>query len=328
MPKPDPAIEKLKRLSNLPAEATADEIAQLLRSSLADRSNRVVERAAEMAGEAGDESFVTDLLQAYRRLMDDPIKNDPGCLGKTAIVAALVQLEHKEAEIFREGIAYRQPEPIWGGEVDTAAELRGICAVGLTGAVSPVEVLNRCAVLLMDNCYEARCGAARAIGTMAKAEGAALLRLKLLMGDAAADVLGECCSALLRVDRSAGVAFVVQLLESRNGDMCVQAGLALGELRLPETFEPLRAAWRRQGDEFVRKSLLICIGLLRSAESSEFLLSLIDRRDLQSAADAIKALHVVGRAGEELRPRIQAAVDAIGDVRLKRTFEEEWREKL
>jgi HEAT repeat protein len=317
---------RLAALNALGESLQSPDAIDLVRKSLADRSNHVVGRAADIIGEADDERFVGDLLRAYERLMVDPQKCDPGCLGKTAIVRALVKLKHEDAELYRQGIEYKQPDPVWGGSKETAGELRGLCAAGLVQCASAVEVLNRCAVLLVDSCAEARMGAARAIAALRQPEGAPLVRLKLLVGDANGEVIGECCAALLRLDREQGVGFVVRFLRSDDADVCVQAALALGESRLPGTFTPLRQAWERQREPAVRESLLICIGLLRSAEASEFLLALIGSDQPGAATDAIKALKAFGKTSD-LRQRIEAAVKATGNPRLTRVFETQWGDK-
>jgi HEAT repeat protein len=317
---------KLAALNALRENLESRDTIDLLRQSLADPSNHVVGRAAAIIAETENESFVADLLDAYRRLMTDPLKKDSGCVGKTAIVRALVRLGYDDAELYRQGVEYKQPEPIWGGSKDTAGELRGACAAGLILGSSGLEVLNRCAVLLADPSDEARMGAARAIAALRQPEGAPLVRLKLLTGDTNPEVIGECCAALLRLEREIGVPFVVRFLSSDNADVCVQAALALGESRLPNTLEPLRRTWERQREPRVRESLLICIGLVRSPEASEFLLSLIKSNQLGGAVDAIRALKPYGKSGD-LRQRIEAAVKATGNPRLEKVFEKEWSER-
>jgi HEAT repeat protein len=323
MKKADSIGGKLAALNALRDSVEAPDAIKLLQESLADHSNLVVSRAAEIICEAKSESFVEDLVHAFRRLMNDPLKTDPGCVGKTAIVRALLAFGHEDVELYAHGVEYKQPEPKWGGSKDTAGELRGVCAAGLVLCANSIEVLNACALLLADACAEARMGAARAIGALRQPEGGPLLRLKLLVGDANAEVIGECCAALLRLERESGVDFVVKSLSSENVDVAVQAALALGESRLPSTFEPLRKAWERQREPVVRASFLICIGLLRSAEARAFLLSLIETNRLGGASDAIKALKSFGNVGE-LKHLIEKAVTATGDPRLAKLFQREW----
>ncbi len=85
----------------------------------------------------------------------------------------------------------------------------------------------------------------------------------------------------------------------------------------------LRSTWGRRAELGVRESLLLCIGLLRSTESQDFLLSLIDARDPRTAADAVKALRLNGELGE-IRQRTEAAVEKSRSEELRRTFRSEW----
>lgn len=319
----DPIADQLRSLARSEESLKSDEARKTLQAALSHASNRTVQRAANMIAEEEDASLTADLVKAYWRLKRNPLKKDPGCLGKTALVKALVQVEHADMEVFRDGIHYCQIEPHWQGEIDSAAEIRGVCAIGLVHFAPAIEVLNRCAVLLSDQWPEARLGAAQALGALGQIEAAPLLRLKLQTGDSQAEVHGECCSAMLKADREEGLAFVQQFLTSPDPDQCVQTALALGEARLPGTFDILRSAWGRRSELNVRESLLLCIGLLRTTESQDFLLSLIDRRDIRTAADAVKALRLNGPMGD-LRERTEAAVEATESDALLRTFREEW----
>ncbi len=127
----------------------------------------------------------------------------------------------------------------------------------------------------------------------------------------------------MRLDREGGVEFVSQFLSSPNADVCIQVALALAESRRPNVFEPLRLAWERQQDTYAQESLLVCIGLLRSDEAQEFLLSVVDRKNLRTAGEAIKLLKNWGTT-TELRQRIAKAVESIGDADLAAIFRKEW----
>jgi hypothetical protein len=48
-------------------------------------------------------------------------KKDPQCVAKQAIARSLVKLKCTRSDFFIAGLAYRQPEPGWGGATDTAA---------------------------------------------------------------------------------------------------------------------------------------------------------------------------------------------------------------
>lgn len=324
MNKPDILGQQLQALNQLRSNLAAPETHSQLIKALQDSSNRIIERAGELIAETEDGSFAPDLIKAYRRLKRNPLKKDPGCLAKTAIMKALVQIEYSDPDLFRDGIATQQLEPHWQGERDSAAELRGISAIGMIHFVPTLEVLNHCAMLLVDPWPEARLGAAQALGALRQPEAGPLLRMKLKLGDAQAEVHGECCSAFLKIEQATGLDFLKQFLSSDDADVCVQTALALGEANLPGTFDLLRDTWGHRVELGVRESLLLCIGLLRSSDSQDFLLSLIHARDLRTAADAVKALRLNGEV-EGIRQRTEAAVEATGSNELQRLFQTEWR---
>ncbi|HXA49421.1 MAG TPA: hypothetical protein VNV86_03915, partial [Candidatus Acidoferrum sp.] len=84
--------EQLEALGRLRSGSAAEAI-QLLRRGLTDRSNVVVAKAAKMAGELDARDAIPDLLAAFDRLFDDPVKRDPQCWGKTAIAKTLRDMD-------------------------------------------------------------------------------------------------------------------------------------------------------------------------------------------------------------------------------------------
>jgi hypothetical protein len=193
--------------------------------------------------------------------------------------------------------------------------------MGMVLCASILEALGHFAELLADPHRIARIGAARAIASLGHLEGVPLVKLKLLSGDAEAEVIGECCSALLRLAPEDGLRLVIPLLHSRSEDVRVQAAVALGESRQPSAFEPLRACWQWQRDQSIRKIVLTAIGILRCDEADEFLLSLIRGTNERDAADAMEAIAPFAKGGE-LRNNVEAAVRDADNPRLRRILDE------
>jgi len=84
---------------------------------------------------------------------------------------------------------YRQPEPVWGGPVDTALDLRCTCAMGLAGTAYPRAIIEL-VTLLQDSEHHARSGAARAIACTEPLAAEPVLRLKALGGDPEPEAIG------------------------------------------------------------------------------------------------------------------------------------------
>ena len=117
----DRKVEEIAELRSAPEETALPQ----LRKALKDRSNYVVAKAAAIAGERQFHSLEPDLLAAFERFMSDPAKSDPQCWAKNALAKALKDLSLNDPAVFFRGIAHFQLEGTWGGNVDTAATLRG-----------------------------------------------------------------------------------------------------------------------------------------------------------------------------------------------------------
>lgn len=293
-----------------------------LRKALGDRSHYVAARAAELVGEFEIRALATDLVTCFDRFLVDPSKTDPQCLAKTALAEALVRLAHDDREFFLRGMSHVQREAVWGGTQDSAAGVRGTCAVGLAQSSSgdPVPVLNALADLLVDPEKPARVGAARAIGHFSRLEGIPLLRLKIRLGDEAPEVMGECFTALLHLAPRDSISLIAGFLRSSAMDLGLEAAAALGESRERQAFEALKDCWEHRDDPSFKQSLLLAMGLSRQPEAIEFLLSLVRTAPPETAADALAALAPC-RFHAPTREKIAGAVDERGHGSLKKTYE-------
>jgi HEAT repeat protein len=319
---PAPSIdEQLAALESLPADR-AEQLRQLERA-LGDRHYRVVAKAARLAEDGLLYDLVPALLAVYPRFLDKPVKSDPNCLAKKAITRALVALDCDDTQFFTRGLAYRQPEPVWGGTRDTAADVRSACAMGLVATGYP-RALVELTTLLNDAEAEARLGAARAIACGNPRDAELLLRSKVLAGDAEPAVLGECFTGLLGVEPDESLAFVAEFL--RHPDEAVQelAALALGESRLDAALPPLQQAWNEVlVGETLRRTLLRAITAHRSEKALEWLLALVAAARPAMAVEIIEALALY-KHNAKLAERLESVLAQRGEGRLLARFEELW----
>lgn len=301
------------------AQAADDVACRLaLADSLARDVSRAAAKAAAIAGERGIEKLLPDLVRAFDRFMARPEKSDPGCLAKTAIADALAKLRHDDPSVFLRGIRHVQREPVFGGRVDTAVDLRGACAFGLV-AIGHPAVLYELADLLADKEPPARISAARALSALGSGDAVPLLRLRALIGDDEPRVLTECLLAVLRLQPAAGLAFVLRQLDSEEEARAEAAALALGESRLADAFPPLRDWVSRSVTATRRRTGLIALGLLRREEAFEHLLSLLEESRGETPLDALHALSAA-RGDASLRERVRAAVLGRDEKRLRSEF--------
>ena len=295
----------LHALNALEPIAPRTEQLVVLLKALNDKSYLVVARAATLAGERLLHELIADLMYAYARFLQDPVKRDPTCKAKQAIARALVQLECQDLGFYRAGIAYRQLEPVWGGRADTATDLRCSCAMGLAASGHPRAVAELTG-LLNDPEAPVRSGAARAISCGNPLEAEAVLRLKVHVGDSEPSVTGECFSALLIIEPAHSLAFVAGFLGAADEALREYAALALGESRLPEALVLLRAAWDLAVETRARDALIRAAALHRSEAAFEWLLAIIASGAAGHAQAAIDALAVYER-NSKLIGQIQAA---------------------
>jgi len=311
--------EQLAALDELRESAGAPATVDSLRKALANRNNYVVAKASKITAELGLKALLPDLLSAIDRFFIDPVKSDPQCWAKNALVQALASLGHEESAVFIRGLRHIQMEPVWGGQEDTAAALRGNCALALVACrdLSDFALLSHLIEILVDRDKTVRVEAARAIGRLNRPEAGLLLRLRALSGDDEPEALGACLSALLSVEGRVGIDFVARFLEA-GGDESEEAALALGLMRTPEAFQALKQRWERERDATFAAILLSAIALTRQQEAIDFLIQLIET-DSDSAVAALSAL---GSAGlpSEVRARIDAAVQSSGNARLRPVF--------
>jgi hypothetical protein len=309
--------EALAALEALPTDRNARSAA--LTEALRARHARVVAKAARLAEDGLCYDLIPVLLAAYPRFLDRPTKTDPSCLAKKALTHALVTLDSDDTEFFRRGIAYRQPEPVWGGTADTAVDVRANCAMGLV-ASGYSRALVELTALLHDSEATARMAAVRAVACGNPREAEQLLRAKVHAGDAEPAVLGECFTGLLTVAPDESVTFVAGFLAHADDAVRELAALALGESRLDAALAPLKAAW--DGvlvAETFRRALLRAAAAHRSEAATDWLLALVAEARVAVALDVLEALSLY-RHNTKLKERLAAVIAERHDASLSERF--------
>jgi HEAT repeat protein len=266
-------LEQIEALRTLPeAEAIP-----LLRKALHDRNNYAAGKAARIVGERLLHALHPDLIEAFERFLQDPVKTDPQCWAKNALAKSLKDLGHSDAEVFIRGIKHIQLEPVWGSSQDTAATVRGTCALALTACgLTAHEVLLHLVDLLADREAAARQDAVRAVGQLGTIEGTLLLRLKSMSGDEEPAVTGLCFSALIDMLPRDYLPFVSKFLNSPSRDLAMEAAGALCATRESEALPLIEAFWNRLIDQEMKRDLLIIIGGSPNPASVDLLRSIAE----------------------------------------------------
>lgn len=293
--RPDVTEKALRALNALAPDADRDTQRRVIAEALASPSFRVVARAAAMAGERRMDERIGDLLAAWPRFIEDGPKQDPQCVAKAAITAALLALEHDGVEFWLAGIRTVQLEPSWGEPVDTAIDVRCNCALGLVNTRYRRAIVELTA-LLNDSEMRVRAGTARALSCGDPDQAEPLLRFKIEVGDKDPEVLAECFSALLSIAPEESMAVVGARLSDDDEAVRDYAALALGESRHPLALDHLIAAWKQPfASADLRGVLARAAALHRSEAAFEWLIDLIRNGTMQDAALASDALSVYER---------------------------------
>jgi hypothetical protein len=306
--------ETLALLNRIEPDCHPDEAINILRQALQSKHAIAVARAAKMVGRANLAPLIPPLVAAFERLMLNAAAADPNCIAKKHIAEALYRLDYSQETLFLDGIRHVQMESVWGGKVDTASGLRGICALGLV-RMNYGEVMVELADLLADPEPEARIGAARAIAYSESPQGVPLLRLKVKVGDKDPQVLSECFTGLLKLAPTQSLALVAEFLERPEPQICEMAALALGESRIAAAFPMLRQWWQKTRSADLRQSALLAIAMLRQDEALTFLLSLVTEGKPSEAKEAVVALEIY-RQDRPLWQRVCEAIKQQGDQNL------------
>jgi hypothetical protein len=316
--------EKLDDLDLVPSEKDRAAVGARLVAALGDKHFSVAAKAAKLAASGLHYDLCAPLAAAYRRLTDKRVKNDPNCIAKKAILRALVELDYADVEFFEACLRYKQMEPVWGGTVDTAAELRSAAAMGLV-ASGYSRALVAVVPLLHDAEPDARLGAVRAIACANPREAELLLRAKVVGGDAEPAVLGECFEALLHIEPDESLAFVAGYLTHAEDALREVAAIALGGSRLDGAFAHLKNAWDDPllSAEF-RNALLRAAALHRSEAAFDWLISLAADGGKRIVSEVIEALTLY-RQNKKLAARLEAALAERGDAALEKQFRERWQ---
>jgi len=316
-----------RKLADLKDLESADDVTARsgIRKALTDANTFVVAAAATLAARRSFEELLPDLLAAYDRLFDptpdDPdLSLDPLADGKRAIVGALVQLDYREPEPFLRGLDHVQREPVYGGKVDVARELRCACAEALVACyIDPDVLLARLVERVVDRETIVRVAAVRALGAVGSTASALLLRLKACCGDDEPEVAGECFRALLALPSTGAIPFVAAFMRAEDEAIQIEAASALAESREAAAFAAVRSVWDDESSLELRRGIVVALGASPLAEAAEFLLELVAEGPRLIALAALEALGT-SRFADDIRDRARRAASAAGDAAIARGF--------
>jgi HEAT repeat protein len=276
-----------------------------LQNALLGNNNYLAAQAAAVVAQKKIDGLMPDLLAAYDFFMDEGAKRDKGCLAKTAVVKALVALNAYMEALYLQGVRCRQMEPVYGGQADTAADLRSQCALGLL-QMGYEDILLELVNLLQDGELQCRMTAVSALVSMGSDASELLLRFKCLAGDPDPKVIDNCFAGLLEINLDRSLSFVAQFVEGEDEVLAESAALALGEASDLRAFKLLHGVWESTVSESRRTALMLPIALTRQEAAFQFLFETIKMGPEVYAKAALEACRIYDY-DEAFQERVRAA---------------------
>lgn len=312
---------KLDQLGNLNVSNSDPAALAALKKALQDKNNLVVAKAAHLCREHTVADYVAELKTAFQYFADHPDK-DKGCFAKKALVQALYALDHDDSGFYQQAVTLRQGEPVWGGSVDSAVDVRCWAALGLTLARDPRVVFDLLP-LLYDSEAQARLGAVKAIACLPPTTAELLLRTKVLAGDGDAYVIGECFHQLISIEPDFSVPFVESYLTDLDQEILEYAALALGQCHHLDAFMALKQAYEKSVFDMARRYCLKALSLHRSREALDFLLDLLPQVSASEGAFIVEALSI-HKHRQDIRERLRETVAGSTSSALREALEQRW----
>jgi HEAT repeat protein len=300
--------ERIESLRHLRTAVPGEAVLAALRKGLQDRANLVVAEAAKTIAALRLVPLISDLLASFARLFDDVLKTDPKCWGKMAIVQALTQLDYDQSPPFVRGLSHIQMEPIYGGNEDSAGQLRALCALALVQSTDlrRIEIMRLLTDAMTDSEDPVRAEAVRAIAQLGGDEAVLLLRLKARIGDNRPLVLGQVFDSVIALESEIGVRFVADYLSSPVVGIRDESALSLGASRRADAVSLLIATWHKGAVGDFGGVILRALSSSRHPDAIDFLFELVRMGSSADCAAALAELESL-EGSDEVRTQIETA---------------------
>lgn len=296
----DPVKDAIAKVAELRRIDDPRALCAAVTKLLGQKSSFVVSRVADLAAERSVREALPVIVERLDRVLKESPADDVGAAAALSLVKALIVLEagYEAEEVALRASKHTRWEKVMGGSVEVAGGVRGNAAI-LLAAMGSTQAIRVATELLAEpdqrpprerTSWPVRSDAARAM-TMIGSDGAsAVLRFRLLIGDAEPNVLSDCLAGLLTIERDAAIPLAQQMLDDGRDEYAEAAVLALGNWRDPRAFDQLRSRADRFLSSGSQELYLASIAMTRQPKAIDYLIELATTGNASLKRAAMKAL--------------------------------------
>jgi len=313
---------KLDYLNELKLNTDIKFVKKELCKLLSSKNNIIAAKAAKVSADSNIRDLIKNLLSAFDYFMNNPQKNDKGCIAKEVIIESLDKMEYDQDDIFIRGINHHQFEPAYPKPVDTAGMLRAKSLFALY-RLNNKNIFFILSDLLFDSELCVRYAAIKVLSQLCCDESELLLRVKIKAFDDEIKIIADCFSALMNINPMRSLLFIEKYLNSNDPIIAENAAFAIGE---SQSKEGLNTLIRFRENAIFSKNqniVLLPVALTKLDKAFEYLIQVVENESKISAVAALKALKIYGH-NEKYRNIIQKIVEKKKDDEILKIFEKEF----
>ncbi|MEL6347853.1 MAG: HEAT repeat domain-containing protein [Myxococcota bacterium] len=283
-------LQAIRALADAPDDAG---LRTSLRTALRKKAAPIAARAAAIVQNRQLTALVPDLVFAFERFLKNPVKRDPSCEAKRAILQALDRLDHDDPELFIRAARLVQLEPAWGPPVDTAVPVRARAALAIGRIYYPDATLIL-SELLCDDASAVQRAAIESIAHRGDRAGAGLLwmRIRWRVPDEEADPLvrSEAITAFVQLAPDYAAPLIAPMLYQESADERELVAFAMATSRTRAALDVLLSWWEQAVMSGERGQVIDAIAAHRTEAAHRFLRDLVMDGAPHDAKRAIQAL--------------------------------------
>lgn len=287
----------LEELAGLKVRPLTKDTAARLKKHIRGGQALVAGKAAKIAAGFQMAELLPDMESAMDRLLSKPA-SDKGCNGIILLAEALNLSGTTNFELIKRMSGHIQFEPVYGGQKDSAARLRGLAACCLANCSEP-ERYYEFARLSQDDEPEVRLMTIETLGELPGMNSELLLLQKACQSGENQRIVGAAAGALLKLNFERFRDFVKERLQNAQEDFFTETIFSMGEGNRQEPLNLLMELYNFEVLEVRKNEILRALCLSRNDTVRKFILSLVAGEKISRVELILREWARLERLGDE-----------------------------